>query len=98
MPNAFARLPGEAYVRGLTPMYAIAAGFFVLSYLERSLAMALFSVGYLGLALLANLYDIENRVRVSDDSRLVNPLVVAVYLLIGGIAFAVVHRFRGRRA
>jgi hypothetical protein len=96
---ALPHVPGDAIVRGLTPLYPIVAGLLLLSVLERSGPLAAYTVGLLALALVANLYDIENRVLTTYPSTFVNPFVVAVYLLAGGLGFGLAAlRSRERRA
>jgi hypothetical protein len=87
-------LPPDLDVRGLSPLLAVAAGFGVLSYVERSAALAAFSAGFLALALTVNLYS-----DYSADGYYLGPLAVAVYLLISAAAFGVAaRRSRGPRA
>ncbi|MCL5280097.1 MAG: hypothetical protein M1376_09340 [Planctomycetes bacterium] len=48
------------FFRGLTPLLTVAIGLFVLARVERSATLAVFSTAFLGIALTANLYNVEN--------------------------------------
>src|SRR2546422_996668 len=52
--------PGGLFIRGLTPLLPVAVGVGVLAWTERSRALGAFAIGFLGLAILVNLYDLEN--------------------------------------
>ncbi len=52
---------GTAYVRGFLPLMVVAASLVALAVAKRRLGLAVIAVVYLGLALLANLYDVENQ-------------------------------------
>ncbi len=90
-------LPGDLVVRGLTPLLTIALGLVVLAWTERSGPLGIFAACFLGLALVANLYDIANvfswiGVRVPDLA--INVIVPGAVLTIAGVTF----RAFGRRA
>src|SRR5262249_29124339 len=53
-------LPGDLLMRGTFPFLIIAVGLCVLAWAERSVALTAIAVGYLGLSLLASLYDVVN--------------------------------------
>ncbi len=79
-------------IRGLTPLLPVAIGFLVLAWVERSPALAAFGAGFLGLALLANLYDIGNLFRwagLSADDPASGVIVPGVALLLGGLGFGI---------
>jgi hypothetical protein len=87
----FSRLrPGDLFLRGLTPLLAIGAGLVVLAVVERSRALACFAVAFLGLAVLVNLYDIENlfsRVGVSVPVSAIGLIVPGAVLLLAAFGF-----------
>jgi hypothetical protein len=79
-------------IRGLTPLLAVALGFLVLAWVERSPALAAFSAAFLGLVLLANLYDIGNLFQwagLSADDPRSGAIVAGAALLLGGLGFGV---------
>jgi hypothetical protein len=79
-------------IRGLTPLIAVALGFLVLAWVERSPALAAFSAAFLGLVLLANLYDIGNYFRwagLSAEDPQSGAIVAGVALLLGGLGFGI---------
>jgi hypothetical protein len=85
---------GDLVVRGLVPLLTIALGLFVLSYIERSRTLALFSAAFLGLALLVNLYDLENvagRLGYSVGPE-IGVFVAGLFMLGGGAGFALLRR------
>jgi hypothetical protein len=89
--------PGDLFSRGLTPLLTIAAGLFVLARAERSTGLALFSASFAGLALIVNLYDVENvfhRLGVGVPVPAINLIVPGSVLLVaaGGFWFAERHR------
>ena len=94
-------LPLEAMSRDLAPLLIIALGLAVLAWSERSAALAWFAAFYLALAVVANLYDMQNvfyRVGwLSPDqyayANLPNLLVPALTLLLGGGLFALRARW-----
>ncbi len=89
--SAVGRLqPGDLFVRGLTPLLTIALGLLVLAWAERSSPLAIFAVGFLALALLLNLYDIENlfyRVGVSVPVPAISLIVAGSILVLAGVGF-----------
>ncbi|SEK50437.1 hypothetical protein [Streptacidiphilus jiangxiensis] len=89
-------------IRGMTPLLALAAGLFVLARLERSLPLAGFAVLFLVVALVANLYDVENqspRIGWTPSAQwqlLPNLWLAGGTLLLGGLGFGLVRLLRGR--
>jgi hypothetical protein len=83
--------------RGAGPLMIIGLGLLVLSYLERSRRLAVFSVGYIGLALVANLYDLGNLTArlgwyVGIHETQLAVALAGLYLLAGGLAFGLLQR------
>ena len=81
---------GDFVQRGLVPLLIIAIGFFVLALTERSLSLAVFCVGFLGIVLVALLYNMENLaydLRLGSHGPEVNNIVVGLVLLIAGVGF-----------
>jgi hypothetical protein len=89
---AWGTLPEDILIRGLTPLLTIGIGLLVLAWAERSAPLAIFAVGYLGLALLANLYDLSNLFRIRSPEPALNVIVPGVVLLLAGAAFWVSAR------
>jgi hypothetical protein len=80
--------PGDLFVRGLTPLLTIALGLFVLAWVERSFALGLFAAAFLTLALVVNLYDIENlfqRVGMGVPVPAISLMVSGSVLLLAGV-------------
>jgi hypothetical protein len=79
--------------RGLGPLVVIATAVGVLAFLEHSRSLALFAMGFLALAVLANLNDIEremNRFGLTlpvGAAALPNVVVPGLFLLGGGLGF-----------
>jgi hypothetical protein len=85
---------GDLVVRGLVPLLTIGLGLFVLSYLERSRALALFAGAFFALALLANLYNLDNvawRVGYNVGPE-IGVFVAGLFMVGGGTAFALLRR------
>jgi hypothetical protein len=85
---------GDLVVRGLVPLLTIGFGLCVLSYLERSRALALFAGAFFALALPVNVYDLENVVgrfgyNVGPE---IGVFVAGLFMLGGGAAFALLRR------
>ena len=83
--------------RGAGPLTVIGLGLLVLGYLERSWKLALFSLGYIGLALVANLYDLGNLTArlgwyVGIHETQLAVALAGIYLLVGGLAFGLLQR------
>lgn len=81
-------------LRGLTTLFTVGLGLLVLAYKERSRALGEFAVSFLALALLVNLYDLENftnrlGIHVGPE---VGAFVPGLYLALGGLGFAVTRR------
>jgi hypothetical protein len=92
--NLSLEAPGDLSTRGLLPMLIIALGLFVLAWSERSAALTAFAACYFAVALVANLYDLENLLPYSllgGGAYAAEPdlLLPAVVLLLGGAFFAV---------
>jgi hypothetical protein len=90
--------PGDLLVRGTFPLVLIGIGLWVLAWAERSIALTVIAAGYLALALVASLYDIENVFyrlgwNLSPQaSRLPNVVLPALVLLLSGAGAWVVQR------
>jgi hypothetical protein len=83
--------------RGAGPLTVIGLGLLVLSYLERSWKLAVFCVGYVALALLANLYDLGNLTAslgwyAGVHETQLSVALAGLYLLVGGFAFGLFQR------
>ncbi|HUC56258.1 MAG TPA: hypothetical protein VMA95_02575 [Streptosporangiaceae bacterium] len=98
--------PGDLMIRGTFPFLIIAAALCVLAWAERSLALGAIAAIYLGTALLASLYDIENvlfRLGWNPSpgqwrlTSLPNVLLPALVLLVAGTGVFIAQR-RQRRA
>ncbi len=93
-------MPGDLLVRGTFAPVLIGIGLCVLAWAERSIALSVIAAGYLGLTLVASLYDIENVFydlgwNLSPaDSRLPNVVLPALVLLLSGAGAWVVQRRR----
>ena len=102
--DPLAHLPGDLVLRGMTPLLVIALGLFVLAWLERSLPLTAFAVLFLIVALVSNLYDVENQTTSlgwtspQDWTMVPNLWLSGFTLLLGGLGFglAVAARSRGR--
>jgi hypothetical protein len=92
--------------RGLDPLLVIGIGVGILARLERSWAMVVFAAVFFALALLANLYDLQNQVYrmgwhlPAGAGYLPNVVLPGLFLLVGGIGFwwadrRVLHRMGG---
>jgi hypothetical protein len=85
-------------VNGLGALLTVALGLFVLSYRERSRALAWFATLFLGVAILTNFYDLQNilyRFGLNPGARLspaVGVCFAGLVLTLGGTAFAAVRR------
>jgi len=88
-------LPANLWIRGMQALLLISLGLIVLGVIERSWAFWLFVVGFLGLSLLACLYNVSNLFQRlgmgaawrANDQALPNLLVPGTYLLVGGAVF-----------
>jgi hypothetical protein len=100
--DPFRVVPGDLESRGMTPLLVIALGLFVLAWLERSIALAVFAAGFFAVAMLSNLYDVENQSPAigwtpSDQWQLLPNLWLSGFtLLLGGIGFGVAATLRAR--
>jgi hypothetical protein len=92
--------------RGLDPLLVIGIGVGILARLERSWGLAVFAAMFFALALLANLYDLQNQVYrlgwhlPAGAGYLPNVVVPGLFLLVGGAGFwwadrRVLHRMGG---
>lgn len=91
---------GNLVIRGLTPLITLAIGLFVLARCERSWPLATFAVAFLALALLANLYNMENvvyRLGLGSHGSQVNIIIVGAVLLLAGAGFGLAGLARCRR-
>lgn len=90
---------GNLIIRGLTPLITLAIGLFVLARSERSWPLTTFAVAFLGLAMVANLYNMENlayRVGLGSYGPQVNVIVVGAMLVLAGAGFGLAG-LAGRR-
>lgn len=86
-------LPGDLTVRGLVPLLVIGIGLAALAIAQRSLLLCAFAVVFIALALLANLYDISNKVSITSNfasEELPNIILPGVLLLLGAGFFWIV--------
>ncbi len=98
-------MPGDLLIRGTFPLVLIGLGLCFLAWSERSVGLAVIAAVYLGLALLASLYDIQNvfydwfGLSLSPAaSSLPNVLLPALVLLLSGAGAWVVQRRHRPRA
>jgi hypothetical protein len=79
--------------RGLDPLLVIGIGVGILAWLERRWALAMFAAMFLALALLANLYDLQDQVYrlgwhlPAGAGYLPNVVLPGLALLVGGVGF-----------
>jgi hypothetical protein len=91
-------LPGDLTLRGNLPLLALTAGIMVWAYRERRPGLWVVALLLAPLALLANLYNMENllyRIGVpsfAGADQVVNLAAVALVLVVSAGAFAVSHR------
>jgi hypothetical protein len=94
-------MPGDLLLRGTFPLVIIGIGLCFLAWAERSVALTVIAAGYLALALVASLYDIENVVyRLGwnlgpNVSAVPNVVLPALVLLLSGAGAWVVQRRYG---
>ena len=89
--------PGDLFIRGLTPLLTIALGLFVLAWVERSSPLAVFAAAFLALALIVNLYDIENvfsRAGIGVPVPAISLIVPGSILVLAGVGFWLAGRRR----
>jgi hypothetical protein len=92
---------GDLFIRGLTPLITVAIGLFVLARAQRSRPLAIFAVAFLGLVLLANLYDMQNltyRMGLGSTGDQTNVIVVGAALVLAGAGFGIAELLARRRA
>lgn len=92
---------GDLGVRGMLPLFAVAASVAALAWLERSWALVAFATAVTALVVVANLYDLENpadRVGFEVDRPVFNVVVVGAVLVLGAAGFALLGRGSGRRS
>lgn len=90
---------GDLIIRGLTPLITVALGLFALARSERSWPLGTFAGAFLGLAVLVNLYDMQNlsyRIGLGSHGPQVNVIVTGAVLLLAGAGFGLVD-LAGRR-
>jgi hypothetical protein len=93
-------VPGDLVVRGLAPLLTVPIALLMLARIERSWAVAAVACGVGLVALVANLYDIENlfyRVGVTAPSPQINLIVLGGALLVAGAGCWLVTRRARRR-
>jgi drug/metabolite transporter (DMT)-like permease len=90
---------GDLVARGLSPLLPASLALLVLSVLERSRARLAFAFCFIGVVLLANLYDVENLLPAvlgapvpETLAEVPNVLLPAVTLLVGGLSFGFTER------
>jgi hypothetical protein len=94
-------LPGDLVIRGTFPFVLIALGLCVLAWAERSVALMVIAICYLGLSLVASLYDIVNLLyrmgwNLSPSASLLpNVVLPALLLLLCGLGAWLVQRQYG---
>jgi hypothetical protein len=94
--------PADFWGRGTTVLVVIALGLLAFSALERSRPFVVYALGFLGLALLSCLYDVENlflRLGIGGpfrggDNALANLVLPGAYLVIGGLCFLICRGWR----
>jgi hypothetical protein len=97
-PRLTILMPGDLLIRGTFPLVLIGIGLCFLAWAERSIALTVIAAGYLALALVASLYDLENVVyRIGWNlgpnlSALPNVVLPALVLLLSGAGAWVVQR------
>jgi hypothetical protein len=83
-------LIGDLAIRGLLPLFVIGFALLVLSFAQRSVGQVVFAAVFLGLCLVANLYDMENvvnRILGSGYGPSANVVITGIVLLLGAIGF-----------
>jgi hypothetical protein len=83
---------GDLFIRGLTPVLTIAIALLVLAAFERSVVFAAYCLGFLGVALAVNLYDVGNvtyRMGLGQHGLQANVVTAGLALLLGGLGFGV---------
>ena len=100
--DPFTVMPGDLSIRGMAPLLVVALGLFVLARLERSVPLAAFACLFLTVALVSNLYDVENQTPAigwtpsEQWSLLPNLWLSGFTLLLGGIGFGLAVTMRAR--
>lgn len=82
----------DLFASGLTPLITVALALFVLARSHRSWPLGIFAVAFLGLVVLANLYDMSNltyRMGLGSTGAQTNVLAVGAVLVLAGVTFAV---------
>lgn len=98
-------IASDFWVRGMQALFVIALCLMVMAIIERRWSFSLFVTGFVGLALLSSLYDVDNlfhRLGIGGiwngtSQGLPNLILPGLYLLLGGVAFWLVDR-RAERA
>jgi hypothetical protein len=86
---------GDLWMRGTVALVILSTGILVLAILERNVWYVVFALGFVGLALLASLYNVSNlfdRFGIGgpfngNGSEMPNIILPGVYLLLGGFLF-----------
>jgi hypothetical protein len=79
-------LPGDFTARGLVGVLILSLTMLVMAAVERNKTLALLAVGAVGVALLANLYDIENVTGHRNSATAPNVVVPVLYFLFAALA------------
>lgn len=96
------RTLGDLGARSMTPLLALALGLFVLARLERSVPLTGFAVLFLVVALISNLYDVENQTPLIGWTPSLawtyvpNLWLAGFTLLLGGLGFGLAPLLRNR--
>jgi hypothetical protein len=94
---------GDLWMRGTVSVIILSLGLLVLALLERSIWYVLYSLGFVGIALMSGLYNVSNlfdrlgigRPFDGNGQELPNLLLPAAYLLLGGfVCWALQHHVR----
>jgi len=93
--SAIPFLPGDAALRGLTPVLTIAVGLFVLAWAQRSAGVWIFACLFFAVAMTADLYNMSNlfaRIGITVPDAAINVVICGCVLLIGGAILLVASR------
>lgn len=91
---------GDLAIRGLLPLFVVAAALIALAATQRSAAQLTFSLAFLALCVVANLYDLENivyRLIGGQPGSEWNAIIAGAALLLGAAGFGVAALVGRRR-